>query len=99
MTDICNVCGLPEDLCVCEQISTQQRKIYIMERRVKGSKFITTLSGVDDQKELEQMYRELKRDLACGGTAKKGVIELQGKHSKKVKGLLLKKGYTENQIS
>ena len=99
MTDICNMCGLPEDLCVCEQINTQQRKIYIVERRVRGSKFVTTISGIENQKEVDQMYNELKKELACGGTSKKGVIELQGKHRKKAIVLLLKKGYTEDQIS
>jgi len=40
----------------------------------------------------------MKRKLACGGTSKGTEIVLQGKHVGKVKELLLKDGYKEEQI-
>ncbi|MCK5184269.1 MAG: stress response translation initiation inhibitor YciH, partial [Candidatus Heimdallarchaeota archaeon] len=35
---------------------------------------------------------------ACGGTAKDGVIELQGDHRHRIKDLLLKEGYDSTNI-
>jgi len=91
--NVCNICGLPKDLCVCEQMNTENKKIFVMERRVKGSKFVTEINGVDNPKEMEELFKELKEKLACGGTVKKGTVELQGKHAKKLVPLLEKKGY------
>jgi translation initiation factor 1 len=50
MVEICNICGLPKDLCVCDQISSQQRLVYVLEKRVKRAKFITEITGIDSQK-------------------------------------------------
>jgi len=36
--------------------------------------------------------------LACGGTLKEGVIELQGNHSHKIKQILVKLGFNGEQI-
>ena len=41
----------------------------------------------------------LKEKLACGGTVKDNVIELQGNHRKQVKSLLVQLGFSENAIS
>lgn len=92
--NVCNVCGLPKELCVCEQMNSQQRKMFVAEKRVKGSKYITEINGFDNPKEMEDLFKGLKRDFACGGTIKKGVIELQGKHAKKVVEFLSSKGYS-----
>ncbi|MBI2005205.1 MAG: stress response translation initiation inhibitor YciH, partial [Candidatus Aenigmarchaeota archaeon] len=35
---------------------------------------------------------------ACGGTVKEGHIELQGNHKNKAKEILVKLGYSEEQI-
>jgi translation initiation factor 1 len=40
----------------------------------------------------------LKQRLACGGTLKGDVIELQGEHRDKVLGALKKLGFSEDQI-
>lgn len=97
--DICNICGLPQDLCVCEKINTERRQIRVVEKHVKGPMFVTTLSGVENERELEQLSKELKRTFACGGTIKEKIIILQGRHRKKAIQFLLSKGYTNDQIS
>lgn len=99
MVSICNVCGLPKDICVCEKINTEQRNIYVVEKHIKGPMFVTTLNGVDSEKDLENLLKDLKKKLACGGTLKGKDIVLQGKHKKKVVAYLLEKGYDKSQIS
>ena len=99
MVSICNICGLPKDICVCEKINTEQRKVYIVEKHVKGPMFVTILSGIDSEKDLESLLQELKKKLACGGTIKNSEIVLQGKHKKNTIKYLLEKGYDNSQIS
>lgn len=97
--NICNVCGLPGDLCVCDTISTEQRKVFVVEKHIKGPMFVTTVAGIESDRNLEQVAKELKRALACGGTVKNKTIFLQGRHRKKVIQFFLKKGYANEQIS
>ena len=99
MVEICNICGLPKDICVCQKISTEQRKLNIFEKHVRGPIFVTVVTGVEDAKELDDLAKELKKRLACGGTLKNNEIVLQGKHKKKILKYLLEKGYDESQIS
>ena len=59
---------------------------------------MTTISGFENEDSAEQLGKTLKKKLACGGTTKDKVIELQGDHRKKVKELLLSMGYKEGLI-
>ena len=48
MSEICSVCGLPKELCVCETISKEQQKIII--KVVPGkfkNMFLTIIEGID----------------------------------------------------
>ena len=45
------------------------------------------------------LIKSLKEKLACGGTVKEGVIELQGDHKRQVKPILVKLGFSENSIT
>ena len=95
--DICPTCGLPKSLCVCKVIERESKviKIYTVLRKFK--KKMTIVEGVD-KKSGKSLSKELKRKLACGGTWKEGKIELQGDHKHRVKDLLVKMGYEEDQI-
>lgn len=99
MSEICPNCGLPKELCVCETIAKEQQKIQVkIEKRKFGKKYtiITGLKGED--LDLEDVAKKLKTKLACGGTAKKGQIELQGDHRSRVKEVLTDLGFPEEQI-
>ncbi len=96
--EICPVCGLPKELCVCKEISKTTQKIKIRTEKRKFGKIYTTIEGIDNQKELSSLAKELKKKLACGGTAKDGKIILQGDHKEKVKQIMLKMNYHEDQI-
>jgi translation initiation factor 1 len=94
MENICPKCGLNKEICVCRQISKEKQKIDIrrVERRY-GKKM--TLVKFSDSKgvDLKDLSKNLKSALACGGTLKNGVIELQGDHVERVKKELEKLGF------
>lgn len=98
MMDKCQKCGMLKDLCVCEILDKQQaQKIKIYTTRKKFKKFVTVVEGID-KKRLDDTAKTLKNKLACGGTAKEGVIILQGDHKKKVAPILISAGYPEESI-
>ena len=90
MSKICNTCGLPEDLCVCETIAKENQKITIYIERKKFGKKYTVVQGIDTKEiDIKDIAKALKSKLACGGTAKDGVIELQGEHIQRVMSYLV----------
>ena len=97
--EICPKCGLPEQACVCEQIVKSSQKINIKNEKKRYGKLVTTIFGFDKGIDIKKIAKELKNELACGGTAKKGSIELQGGHNKKVKEILIKLGFEEESIN
>jgi translation initiation factor 1 len=99
MSDICQVCGLPHELCVCESIAkeNQEIKIYIVKK--KFGKKNTVVEGIDiKQIDIKDLGKKLKNFLACGGTVKDGKIELQGDHKIKVKEEMIKLGFPQETI-
>ena len=98
MDKICEKCGLPKDLCVCETIAKEKEKIKIYNVRRRYGKFSTIVEGIGKDVDSKRILKELKTKLACGGTLKGNTIELQGNHKDKVKPILVKLGFTEDQI-
>ncbi|MEK6958199.1 MAG: stress response translation initiation inhibitor YciH [archaeon] len=98
MVEIDKVTGLPKDLLDFGDITKESQKIKVTEMMRRFRKFMTIVSGLEDEKEAKRLGKELKRKLACGGTVKGTKIELQGKHSAKVKEILLANGYREELI-
>jgi len=95
MAGICSVCGLPEELCMCEQIAKEQQKIRILTDTRRYGKIVTVVEGIDDTDiDLDDLARKLKTRCAAGGTAKDGRIELQGEHRRKVKEVLEELGFS-----
>jgi translation initiation factor 1 len=98
MDEICQTCGLFKSLCVCGAIEKEQQKIKIRMITRKFGKHVTHVSGFDSDDKARELEKILKRKLACGGTTKDKVIELQGNHVRKVKEVLLAEGYNEGLI-
>ena len=95
MPGICSVCGLPEELCMCEEIAREQQNIRIYSDKRRYGKTVTIVEGIDSSDiDLQELARVLKTKCAAGGTAKDGRIELQGEHRKKVKQTLEEMGFT-----
>jgi translation initiation factor 1 len=99
MAEICPVCGLPKDLCVCEEMSKEEQRIKIrLETRKWGKKY-TIIDGIDSKEvSLDKLASELKSKCACGGTAKNERVLLMGDHRDTVRNSLVKMGFPDENI-
>jgi len=97
--EICPKCGLPEQACVCEQIVKSSQRIQISTDRKRYGKIVTVVSGFEGDVDVKKIAKALKNELACGGTHKGGMIELQGDHTKKIKSTLIDLGFEEESIN
>ena len=94
MSEICDVCGLPKEICVCEDIAREQQKITIAVDKRRYGKMMTIVDGINPHDlDIDALISNLKSICACGGTIKEGKIELQGDHRMKVKETLEKMGF------
>ncbi len=94
MSDICPKCGLPKEICVCEEIAREQQNITIAVDKRRYGKMMTVVDGLNPHDlDLDSLISNLKSICACGGTIKEGKIELQGDHRSKVKEALEKLGF------
>jgi translation initiation factor 1 len=98
LTDICKICGLPKDICVCQEIAKEKQKIKIHIEKRQFGKVSTILEGFSEGIDLHALAKELKKKFACGGTYKNNRIELQGDHKEKAKDFLVGMGYNKDQI-
>jgi translation initiation factor 1 len=98
MTEICPNCGLPKDICTCETIAKEEEKIKVSSTKKRFGKRVTIIEGMSRDVDSKGILKELKTKLACGGTMKKGVIELQGDHRRKIREMLVKLGFPGDKI-
>ena len=99
MSDICPKCGLPKEICVCEDIAREQQKINIAVDKRRYGKMMTIIDGINPHElDIDALISNLKTTCACGGTIKGGKIELQGDHRIKVKEALEKMGFMVDVI-
>ncbi|MGV8152095.1 MAG: stress response translation initiation inhibitor YciH [Candidatus Nanoarchaeia archaeon] len=94
---ICPKCGLPLQACVCEEIVRNEQRIKVQTEKKKFGKTVTLISGFQGVN-LKTVAKELKQELACGGTIRENAVELQGDHTKNAKRALIKLGFAENSI-
>jgi translation initiation factor 1 len=98
MADMCPKCGLPLELCVCKVLDREtETKIKVFAKKAKFDKIVTVVEGIGPD-EIARTTKELKQALACGGTERDGIIELQGAHKQAVKKVLARLGYKESNI-
>ena len=98
--EVCNVCGLPKDLCVCQAIASEDQQITIRIVKRRFGKLTTLIEGLDEKRmNLKALTKALKTKLACGGTVKNSVIELQGNHVERVKKELINLDFKEDSIT
>jgi len=98
MNGVCPKCGLQKELCVCETLAKEKEKISVSAIKRRYGKIITVVKGLSKDVDPKKILKDLKTMLACGGTLKEGAIELQGDHKRRVKEILVKLGFQEEQI-
>lgn len=97
--EICTVCGLPSDECICESISKEEQRIKVSVEQRKWKKPYTIITGLSAKDiDLKELTMKLKSKLACGGTVKDSVIELQGDHRYRVIPILEELGFNRDKI-
>ena len=95
MSDICPVCGLPKELCVCEDIAKETQNVRISTDKRRYGKTVTIVEGIDSSNiSINEVAKDLKTKCAAGGTVKNGRIVLQGDHKKKISRVLEELGFT-----
>lgn len=95
MSEICPKCGLPKEICVCEDIAREHQIVEIKIDKRRYGKTMTIIEGIDEKSaDMKSLVSKLKSICASGGTVKGGRIELQGDHRNKVKEYLEGLGYT-----
>mgnify|MGYP001613576483 CR=1 FL=1 len=99
MSNVCPKCGLNKELCVCETIAKEDQRIKVRTVKRRFGKLATLVEGMDATNiALKDIAKQLKLKLACGGTVKNGIIELQGDHTIKVKRELIRLGFNSDTI-
>ena len=98
MSEICDKCGLPKELCICETIAKEKEKIRIFNEKKRYGKTVTIIEGLSKDIDAKKILKQMKQKLACGGTIKNNNIELQGEHKTRIKNILISLGFQEDQI-
>lgn len=89
--------GLPKE--VYEELIKAEQRISVQVTKRKYGKPVTIIEGLDPKEvDLDELATNLKKSLACGGTVKNGKIELQGNHKDRIKKILVKHGFSAENI-
>jgi translation initiation factor 1 len=99
MPEIDPVTGLPKELGVFDDIKKEDQTINVSVTRKKFGKKYTIIEGINENEvDLKDLAKKLKTQFACGGTAKDGVIELQGDHRRDITDQLAELGFDKRSI-
>ena len=95
---MCPACNQPNRACTCRQgAALPSGPVRVRLDRVKRrGKDVTVIEGLPlDPAKLAKLAKRLKRQCGSGGTAKDGVIVIQGDHCEQVTGSLREAGFLD----
>lgn len=100
---ICPDCGQPRTACVCKQrvVLPAGDGVVRVQRETKGrgGKAVTVVRGVALPPDaLAALGKRLRTACGSGGTAKDGVLEIQGDHVDRVMALLAADGHQVKRV-
>ncbi len=99
---MCPACGQPVAQCACKKAALPVGDgIVRVQRETKGrgGKSVTVVRGLAlEETALAALAKQLKTACGSGGTAKDGVIEVQGDHVDKLMELLRAQGRTVKRV-
>lgn len=99
MVEFDPITGLPKELSAWDNIAKEGQKIVVRIIKKKFGKQYTIVEGLNSSEvNIKDIAKKLKAKFACGGTAKKDVVELQGNHLKSIKDALVDMGFTPETI-
>ncbi|MFB6173783.1 MAG: translation initiation factor [Halobacteriales archaeon] len=93
MPETCPTCGLPPDLCACEDLARTEGSVTVAIDERRYGKEVTVVEGFASGTDLETLASDLKSALACGGTVREDRIELQGDHRGRIGDALADHGF------
>lgn len=97
---LCPGCSQPVAQCRCKALAAAARPAgdgtarVSRERQGRGGKTVTVVRGLPlSDAELQALGKALRTACGSGGTAKDGLIEVQGDHRERVLALLQQRGF------
>ena len=99
MVEFDPITGLPKELSAWDNIAKESQKVLVKIIRKKFGKQYTIVEGLNaSEVDVKDIAKKLKNKFACGGTAKKDIVELQGNHLKTIKDALVGMGFAPETI-
>jgi translation initiation factor 1 len=99
MVEFDPITGLPMELSAWDNIAKEGQKIVVKIIKKKFGKQYTVVEGLNPSDvDVKDVTKKLKNKFACGGTAKKDFVELQGNHLKTIKDTLVNMGFNPESI-
>jgi len=94
---MCPACRQPVAQCTCAAVAAPRGDGIVRvsrEKQGRGGKTVTVIRGLDlDAEALAAYGRKLRSACGSGGTAKDGIVEVQGDHVERVMTLLQADGH------
>ena len=90
--------GLPVEAIEWEDLTRSSQRITVTTDKKRYRKIVTVISGFDKSVDVKKIAKSLKNELACGGTYKNDIIELQGEHIQRVMSYLVELGFAPETI-
>lgn len=105
---ICKRCKQPQSMCRCASTRTSGAQATALQdgyvriardRKGRGGKTMTVITGLPgDDDTLVALAQRLKRLCGSGGTAKGGIVEIQGDHRDRIEAELRGMGYKLKRV-